>query len=103
MWDSDTYCDFILPDLVGRCQCTAPMKRDGQVCRHDSLVMTQLTTTTTTTIQPTTTIKNGVPIVEDNSSEDVINNTSYVQDENTNDTGWYFDKSSLKLMINLFI
>ena len=38
LWDSDTHCDFLIPDLFGHCQCTAPMRRDGQVCRPDNRV-----------------------------------------------------------------
>ncbi|KAG8037627.1 hypothetical protein G9C98_005838 [Cotesia typhae] len=39
LWDSDTHCDFLIPDLFGRCQCTAPMKRDGEICRPNNLVI----------------------------------------------------------------
>ncbi|XP_033221073.1 low-density lipoprotein receptor-related protein 1B-like [Belonocnema kinseyi] len=42
LWDSDTHCDFLIPDLFGRCQCTAPMRRDGDVCRPDRLVRPDL-------------------------------------------------------------
>lgn len=55
------------------------MKRDGDVCRHDSLVIPLLSTSTTIT-----------PIIEDTTiNDDNYNNTSSVQDENTTDTGIY--------------
>ncbi|XP_035722496.1 uncharacterized protein LOC118441749 isoform X2 [Vespa mandarinia] len=42
LWDPNTHCDFLIPDLFGRCQCTAPMRRDGDVCSPDSLVRPSL-------------------------------------------------------------
>ncbi|XP_014207510.1 sortilin-related receptor-like [Copidosoma floridanum] len=38
LWDSDTHCAFVIPDLFGHCQCTSPMRQDGEVCRPDRLV-----------------------------------------------------------------
>ncbi|XP_043270343.1 uncharacterized protein [Venturia canescens] len=38
LWDSDTHCDFHIPDLFGLCECTVPMRRDGYVCRPDNRV-----------------------------------------------------------------
>ncbi|KAK0171105.1 hypothetical protein PV328_008866 [Microctonus aethiopoides] len=45
LWDSDTHCDFLIPDLFGRCQCSAPMKRDGEICRPDLLVLPPMAST----------------------------------------------------------
>lgn len=42
LWDPNTHCDFLIPDLFGRCQCTAPMRRDGDVCSLDNLVRPSL-------------------------------------------------------------
>lgn len=56
LWTADSHCDFLIPNLFGRCQCNSPFKQMGDACVRSAFPGTELEISTTGPLKSTSNI-----------------------------------------------